>query len=86
MRMNPRLRTQATLRPIITVVITIMAAMVVAMAAMVKAIILEAMILSTISHRGIHMDMDMVDTRMVITVRDMVLVGDIITDDFIFPC
>lgn len=82
--MNPRLRTQATLRPIITVVITIMAAMVVAMAAMVKAIILEAMILSTISHRG--MDMDMVDTRRVITVRDMVLVGDIITDDFIFHC
>ena len=81
MRMNPRLRTQATLRPIITVVITIMAAM-------VKAIILEAMILSTISHRGMDMDMDMdmVDTRRVIMVRDMVLVGDIITDDFIFPC
>ena len=35
-----------------------MAAMVVAMAAMVKAIILEAMILSTISHRGMDMDMD----------------------------
>ena len=82
--MSPRLRTQATLRPIITVVITIMAAMVVTTAAVVKVIILEAMILSTISHRGT--DMDMVDTRTDTTVRDMVLGMDIITDGFIFPC
>lgn len=82
--MSPRLRTQATLRPIITVVITIMAAMVVTTAAVVKAINLEAMILSTISHRG--MDMDKVDTRTDITVQDMVLAVDIITDGFIFPC
>lgn len=82
--MSPRLRTQATLRPIITVVITIMAAMVVTTAAVVKVIILEAMILSTISHRG--MDMDMVDTRRDITVRDMVLVVDITTNDFISSC
>ena len=75
--MSPRLRTQATPRPIITVVITIMAAMGVATAA--KAIISVAMILSTISHQG--MDMDMVDTRKDITVRDMVLVVDITTDD-----
>ena len=82
--MSPRLRTQATLRPIITVVITIMAAMVVTTAAVVKVIILEAMILSTISHRG--MDMDMVDTRRDITVRDMVLVVGITTNDFISSC
>ena len=61
-----------------------MAAMVVATAVVVKVIILEAMILSTISHRG--MDMDMVDTRRVITVRDMVLVVDITTNDFISSC
>lgn len=61
-----------------------MAAMVVATAVVVKVIILEAMILSTISHRG--MDMDMVDTRRDITVRDMVLVVDITTNDFISSC
>ena len=81
--MSPRLRTQATLRPSITVV-TIMAAMVVATAVVVKAIILEAMIPSTISRQG--MDMDMVDTRRDITVRDMVLVVDITTNDFISSC
>ena len=81
--MSPRLRTQAIPLPIITVV-TIMAAMVVATAVVVKVIILEAMILSTISHRG--MDMDMVDTRRDITVRDMVLVVGITTNDFISSC
>lgn len=61
-----------------------MAAMVVATAVVVKAIILEAMIPSTISRQG--MDMDMVDTRRDITVRDMVLVVDITTNDFISSC
>lgn len=61
-----------------------MAAMVVATAVVVKAIILEAMIPSTISRQG--MDMDMVDTRRDITVRDMVLVVGITTNDFISSC